>query len=104
LNAAVARELLVYWKLAAPRAAGAEAAAAAMQTELAQAHAGLQARLYRRSDTRGAVVTLMETYASRDAGGVGPALQAAIEAAAARHLNGWCDGLRHVETFDRLGG
>jgi hypothetical protein len=96
------RELFIYWKLDAARAEGAAAASAVMQADLRRAHPELQARAYRRSDTRGDVATLMETYACSDAGGVGPALQAAIEAAAAHHLQGWCDGPRHVESFDRL--
>lgn len=100
----MARELFVYWKLGAARAEGAAAATAAMQLELRRSHPDLQARVYRRSDTRGEVATLMETYAGSDAAGVGPALQAAIEAAAARHLQGWCDGPRHVEAFDKLAG
>jgi hypothetical protein len=98
------RSLFVYWKLEAARAEGAAAAAAAMQAELRQLHPDLQAGLYRRSDTGGAVATLMETYASTQAAGVGSALQAVIEAAAARHLADWCAGPRHVEAFDRLAG
>jgi hypothetical protein len=98
----MARELFIYWKVDVTIAEGAATAAAAMQVDLLGRFPALQARLYRRSDLRGDVVTLMETYASSDAGGVGPALQAAIEAAAARHLQGRCDGPRHVESFDRL--
>ncbi len=100
----MARELFVYWKLDATRADGAAAATTAMQAELLQAHPAMQARVYRRSDTGGEVATLMETYASADPSGVGPALQAAIEAAAARHLQAWCAGPRHVEAFERLAG
>lgn len=100
----MARELFVYWKLDAARAESAAAATAAMQLELQQAQPGLLARIYRRSDTRGEVATLMETYACADAAGVGPALQDAIEAAAARHLQAWCAGQRHVEAFDKLAG
>jgi hypothetical protein len=100
----MARELFVYWKLDAARAEGAAATTAGMQSELLQAHPALQARVYRRSDTRGEVATLMETYASSDPAGVGPDLQAAIEAAAGRHLTAWCTGPRHVEAFDRLAG
>jgi hypothetical protein len=100
----MARELFIYWKLDAARAEGAAAATAAMQAELAQTHPELQARVYRRSDAVGEVATLMETYASADAAGVGPVLRAAIEAAAARHLLSWCSGPRHVEAFDRLAG
>ncbi len=100
----MARELFVYWKLQADRAEDAAAATAAMQAELLQAHPGLQARVYRRADTRGEIATLMETYASTAAAGVGSDWQAAIEAAAARHLAGWCAGPRHVEAFDRLAG
>jgi hypothetical protein len=100
----MARELFVYWKLEAVRAEAAAAATAAMQAELLQAHPELQARVYRRTDTRGEVATLMETYACIGAAGVQPALQAAIEAAAARHLSPWCAGPRHVEAFDRLSG
>jgi hypothetical protein len=100
----MARELFVYWKLDAVRADGATAATAAMQVELLRVHPALQARVYRRTDTRGEVATLMETYASSDPAGVGPDWQAAIEAAAARHLADWCIGARHVEAFDRLAG
>jgi hypothetical protein len=100
----MARELFVYWKLDASRADGAATATAAMQADLLSAHPQLQARVYRRSDTRGDVATLMETYASSEAAGVGPALQAAIEAAAARHLADWCAGPRHIEAFDKLAG
>ncbi len=100
----MARELFVYWKLPVASADGAAAATAAMQADLLQAHPTLQARAYRRSDVRGDVATVMETYASSDLAGVGPALQAAIEAAAARHLADWCSGPRHVEAFDRLAG
>ncbi len=100
----MARELFVYWKLDAASADGAVAATAAMQADLLQTHPELQARVYRRSDTRGEIATLMETYANHEAAGVGPALQAAIEAAAVRHLQGWCDGPRHVEAFDKLAG
>jgi hypothetical protein len=100
----MARELFVYWKLDAARADGAAAATAQMQAELRQAHPQLQARVYRRSDTRGDVATLMETYASANSSGVGPTLQDAIEAAAVRRLQVWCAGPRHVEAFDRLAG
>jgi len=100
----MARELFVYWKLDAGRAEGAAAAVAAMQAELMRAHPGLQSRVYRRSDTRGDIATLMETYANADEAGVGAAWQAAIEAAAARHLADWCAGPRHVEAFERLTG
>ena len=110
MTPAMARELFVYWKLDASRAEGAAVAAARMQTELLQAHPALEARFYRRSDIfsntlsniRNDMATLMETYASSEPGGVGSLLQAAIEAAAARHLASWCSGPRHVETFDRL--
>jgi hypothetical protein len=100
----MARELFIYWKLDVARAEGAAAAAAAMQRELLQVHPELQAGVYRRTDARGGIATLMETYASAETAGVGLALQAAIEAASARHLRDWRDGPRHVEAFDRLAG
>ena len=96
----MAHELFIYWKLNAPQAAAALDAAAVMQRELLRTHPALQARLYRRVDRHGDVVTLMESYAH--AGGVDAALQALIAAAAAHHLQPWHDSLRHVETFDAV--
>lgn len=100
----MARELFVYWKLDRARLDTAAAATAAMQAVLLQAHPELRARVYCRSDTRGDVATLMETYASTAAAGVGAALQTVIEVAAAQHLVDWCAGPRHVEAFERLAG
>jgi len=94
------RALYIYWKL--PEAQGTQAIAAvhAMQHELAQAHAALRCLLHRRADVREGLLTLMETYASAD--GVSPTTQAAIAAAAARHLAPWAGAQRHTEVFESL--
>ena len=93
-------ELFIYWKVRSQDTAQAAAAAARMQKALRARHPDLQAALYRRAHEHGDEATLMETYAQR--GGVGADLQAAIEAVAAQHLQGWCAGPRHIEVFEAL--
>jgi hypothetical protein len=99
MSATVARELFIYWHVAVADADAARAAAGAMQARLRAQHAGLAARLYRRTGAPDDRLTLMETYA-RPAGGVDAALQGAIEAEAATALAAWCAGARHVEVFE----
>ncbi len=105
------RELFIYWHVPAAQADAAGAAAAAMQARLRARHKGLSARLYRRAEAPGdkraltgtPTRTLMETYAHAGTG-VGPDLQAAIEAEAATALAAWCGGGRHVEVFESESG
>jgi quinol monooxygenase YgiN len=98
------RQLFVYWKTRRDAAEAAAAAAAAMQAKLRQAHPGVVAALYRRSDegseTGSDEVTLMEVY--RHAGGVDTSLQQAIESAAAQQLAAYLRGARHTEVFTAL--
>lgn len=109
-NAAVGRELYVYYKVRAESAAAASTAVHAFQQELRAETPGLVARLLRRPAERDGVQTWMETYAiERSAGagagpraeGVGATLQSRIEhgpAGLAPHLA----GPRHVEVFVAL--
>jgi hypothetical protein len=97
----LARQLFVYWKVERARGAEAQAAAARLLQTLRLAQPALQSQLMRRADEAGDRLTFMETYSAEPAG-VTPALQAAIEAAAAEALAAF-DGLaRHVEAFERL--
>ena len=87
------RRLYIYYAVAESRLAATVAAVRAMQARLSADHPGLQAELLRRPESRDGQVTLMEIYA----GGVTPALLAALDSAAA--------GLpqpRHNEVFDPL--
>lgn len=91
------RELYVYWK--APKASD-MAPVRSAQAALAQQHPGLHARLLRRADdsSGAATDTWMEIYAAP--AGIGPALQATIEAALAPALAQLAAGPRHAEVFD----
>jgi len=72
------RELYLYWKLPADRAAQALPALRAWQQALCAAHPGLQARLLRRADEAGASPqTWMEVYRHPGAG-IDAALQQRI--------------------------
>jgi Domain of unknown function (DUF4936) len=97
VNAAATRRLFVYWKVAQASAGAASAAAAAMHAHLRTLHPGLEATLLRRAEEAGEMVTLMEVYARPE--GVDSALQATIEAAAARDLGPYVEGVRHLEVF-----
>ena len=96
----MSRELFIYWHVAPDQLAAAGAAMAAFQQTLQQQHAGLVARLYRRSDAGGDRATVMETYALP--GGVSDAVQTAIVAQSAQAAAAWCHGARHVEVFEPL--
>ena len=76
--ASAARRLYVYYRVAGSALAATVHAVRAMQAGLAPAHPGLQAELLRRPETDRGEVTLMEVYA----GGLTPALLAAIDRAA----------------------
>ena len=95
------RELFVYYRVATADAAAAQAQVQALHAQLRGIDPGLDARLLRRPDEADGQQTWMETYAL-DAGegpaGVGPELQAEIEARAGRLLT-LIDGPRHVEVF-----
>ncbi|MDO9072755.1 MAG: DUF4936 family protein [Rubrivivax sp.] len=95
------RELFVYWKVERARGAEAQAKATLMQQSLRRAQPALLSRLMRRAEETGDKLTFMETYSALP-GGVTPALQAAIEAAAAGALASFEGLARHVEVFERL--
>jgi hypothetical protein len=94
------RQLFIYWKTPTASADATQRATAAMQVRLRAALPGLQAGLFRRSETAPTLVTLMETYAIAGAD-VGPSQQALISEAA-QSLATWCPQGRHVEVFDAL--
>lgn len=94
------RELYVYYRVAPQRAARLLPQILSLQARLRAEHAGLVARLLRRAELIHGVETWMETYSSSTHGGVTPALQAAIEsAAAAGAICASLDGPRHTEVF-----
>jgi hypothetical protein len=93
------RQLFVYWKVDAPSADAALAAAATMQAALKTQHPQLQTGLFRRAEEGQTRATLMEVYAAP--GGVGAELQAAIETAASS-LTLYQSGARHVEAFEAV--
>ena len=92
------RELYVYYRVAPQRAATVLRQVLSLQACLRAEHAGLVARLLRRAELNHGVETWMETYSSNAHDGVTPALQAAIESAAAT-LCASLDGPRHSEMF-----
>jgi hypothetical protein len=97
----VPRELFIYWKVERARGAEAQAASTRMLQALRHTQPALQSRLMRRAEEAGNQLTFMETY-SAGPEGVTPALQAAIEAAAAEALAAFIGLARHVEVFERL--
>lgn len=98
----MARELYIYWRVAAGQDTVATAAARELQAGLRLRHPGLTARLLVRDDGPAASheATLMEVYQHEPAG-VDAALQAAIDAATAV-LQPFSAGPRHVEVFEAL--
>jgi Domain of unknown function (DUF4936) len=97
----VPRELFVYWKVDRARGAEALAAATLLLQSLRHTQPTLQSRLMRRAEETGDKLTFMETY-SASPGGVTPALQAAIDTAAADALSAFAGLVRYVEVFERL--
>lgn len=94
------RELYVYYRVAPQRAATLLPQVLSLQARLRAEHAGLVTRLLRRAELNHGAETWMETYSSNAHDGVTPALQAAIESAAA--ADAFCallDGPRHSEVF-----
>lgn len=95
------RELYVYYRVRTSDAAAAEREVRGLQAELRTMTSGLVARLLCRPGAVDGRQTWMETYAidpAVDADGVGPRLEALIEARAAEQLTR-IDGSRHVEVF-----
>lgn len=95
------RELFIYYRIEAARAEAALAAARGFQRRLRERHPGLSARLLRRPDEPTAhandTQTWMEIYSFNE-GGIGAALQAAIESEAAA-IAPFISGTRHSEVF-----
>lgn len=96
----MARELYVYWKAPGAASAQARALVGELQRGLRERHPGLAARLLRRPEESKGLVTWMEVYAAP--GGITPALQAEIDAAAAGAMQALGVEARHVEVFDAL--
>ena len=94
------RELYVYYRVAPQAAAALLLQVLSLQARLRAEHAGLLAHLLRRAELDNGVETWMETYSSDGPGGVTPALQAAIESAAAA-VCASLDSPRHSEVFTR---
>ncbi len=98
----MSRELFIYWRVARADGARARAAAQAMQAALRLQNPLLVACLYQRVEDSGEAVTMMETY--RLPGGIGPELQAWLQAAGNSTLGPLCQGERHLEVFEPLHG
>lgn len=93
------RVLFIYYRIEARGATRARAAVQALQAQLLERHAGLAAQLMRRDDDEHSEMqTWMEIYSFDGPGGVSPALQAQIEAAAGV-LAPLLAGPRHTEAF-----
>ena len=95
------RELFIYYRIPAARAAAAREAIASFQADLVRRHPQLRARCLRRPDEHDGLQTWMETYSTdpmQDPDGVSASMQHDIEALAAR-LHELIDGSRHVEVF-----
>ena len=99
------RSLFIYWKVAPRLSPAARRAAVAWQADLRAAHPGLRTGLYERSEPEARSemdATFMETYAID--GGIGDALQAAVDAAGIAGLQSLGAPRRHVEVFDAVAG
>lgn len=71
------------------------------QAALAEAHPGLAATLYRRSDAGTSLDTWMETYACPPQG-IAEVLAQQLRDGPGGSLGRMVDGVRHVEVFDRV--
>lgn len=95
------RELFVYYRVRTDDAEAALRHVRDMQARLTAQHPGLNARLLCRPETVEGRQTWMEVYAidtRHSPAGVGPAMQAAIDAEAVALLP-LLDGPRHTEVF-----
>jgi hypothetical protein len=98
-----ARQLFIYWRVAAADAAQARQAVREWQRRLGDRHDGLRCALFERAGAAGGESTLMETYAFSavmSTGGVPEAVQRQIEVDGAALLRPWLRSARHVEVFD----
>ncbi|TFW27109.1 DUF4936 family protein [Duganella callida] len=87
-------DLYVYYQVKDADAASLQAAAAAMQADLARRH-GVAGQLKRRPDSKGGLQTWMEVYSATPAG-----FAALLDSAVAdAGLLAWIAGLRHTEVF-----
>jgi hypothetical protein len=96
------RELFVWYRVDESRAAAARAAVLDLQRALRRDHPRLAARLLVRRDPGSGAQTWMETYASSATpAGIGPDLEASLQARAAA-LDGLLASPRHVEAFEAI--
>lgn len=91
------RRLFIYFRVERDSIAEVVAAVRELQAVWSAALPGLRCELMRRIDDSGDV-TLMETYSCVD--GVGADWQDRIESDAAKQLQLWLLGERHVEIFE----
>ena len=97
------RELFIWYRVGPAQAAEATRRVRDMQAALVASVPGLQARLLVRAGAGADDATWMETYALPGrVEGIGPALEADIEARA-RTFGGLFEGGRHAEVFDLAG-
>ena len=94
------RELFVYYRVACAHWRDAANAVEQWQQQLRKSHPELLARVLRRPEAIGDMVTLMEVYAVKG-GSVGSRLEAEI-ARGASALQSWLIGERRSERFDTL--
>lgn len=91
------RRLYVYFRLPESELAAYLSAAERLRLDLAASEPRWRCRFERRPETTHGDVTVMECHTAE--GGIDEALEAAIEAAAARHFGGLRCGPRHLERF-----
>jgi Domain of unknown function (DUF4936) len=94
------RELFVYYRVACAHWRDAANAVEQWQQQLRRSHPELLARVLRRPEAIGDMVTLMEVYAVKG-GSVGSPLEVEI-ARGASALQPWLIGERRSERFDTL--
>jgi hypothetical protein len=95
------RELFIYYRSPEEHAAAVQARVHAFQVRLHRDHPALRARLMRRPEVKGGLITWMETYAI-DPMTTGPCLDDALRRQIEAHaqcLCGLIEGVRHTEVF-----
>lgn len=98
------RQLYVYYRVEETAWQQASAVVVEFQQRLCKAHPDLSARVFRRPETKGGQVTLMEVYAvdaATSPEGIDITWQSRIESAAVV-MRRWQQGERHVEWFDAV--
>lgn len=101
-----ARQLFVYWRVAAADTAAALQALRDWQHALQAQHPALRMQRYLRRDSSAGEATVMESYAlvaRVPASGIDAALQQQIEHEGHAAVERWLRGARHVEVFDAVG-